>query len=236
MFITTNRNKAKKPFKTNEASHRLRNKYLYKYDLSQTIDINKDKQYLQTQRNVTYPFETMDEESNEDFLFDLWRRFDDIFKKLEGNEKIFEQLKRRNKHRKISSEIINSSIYARKISNPKKIIRKPPKVDVNKIIEIQKIFKGHFIRNIYLNVDRLKLRQCLTELFCLLLLGHWCHAQKRYNFYLMKQYYITAKLYAGEEISFIDRIAFKLPYCFYTGTKINNLRSSRIGEKLKIDD
>ena len=71
--------------------------------------------------------------------------------------------------------------------------------------------------------------------FCLLLLGHWCHSQTRYNFYLLKQYYITAKLYAGEEISFIDRISFKLPNCFYTGTKVNDLRSSNIGQDLKFD-
>ena len=235
MFITSNRNSIKKPFKTNEANQRIQHKFIYKYDLSKTIDIKKEKQHFQTQRNDIKSFETMDEEYNEDFLFDFWRRFDDIFKKLEEHDKIFELLKKRNKNRIISNEILKNSIYSRKINSPKTIIKRHPKIDVNKIIEIQKIFKGHIIRNVKVEVDRLKLRQCLIELFCLLLLGHWCHSQIRYYFSLLKQYYNTTKLSTGEEISFIDRIHFKLPSCFYTGTKINDLSSSKIGEDLKVD-
>ena len=236
MFITSNRNSSKKPYKTNEANHRIQNKFIYQYDLSKTIDINKENKYFQTQHNNNIkPFETMDEDYNEDFLFDFWRRFDDIFKKLEEHDKIFELLKKRNKNRKITNEILKNSIYSRKLNSPKTIIKRQPKIDVNKIIEIQKIFKGHIIRNVKVEVDRLKLRQCLIELFCLLLLGHWCHSQIRYYFSLLKQYYNTTKLSTGEEISFIDRIHFKLPSCFYTGTKINDLSSSKIGEDLKVD-
>ena len=236
MFITSNRNSIKKPFKTNEASQRIQHKFIYKYDLSKTIDIKKEKQQnFQTQHNGIKPFETMDEEYNEDFLFDFWRRFDDIFKKLEEHDKIFELLKKRNKNRIITNEILKNSIYSRKLSSPKTIIKRQTKIDVNKIIEIQKIFKGHIIRNVKVEVDRLKLRQCLIELFCLLLLGHWCHSQIRYSFFLFKQCYITSQLDTGEEISFIDRIHFKLPSCYYTGSKINDLSSSKIGEDLKID-
>ena len=235
MYITSNRNSIKKPFNTNEASQRMQHKYIYKYDLTKTLDINKKQQHFKTQSNNIKPFETMDEDYNDDFLFGFWRRFDDIFKKLEEHDKLFELLKKRNKNRKITNEILKNSIYSRKLNSPKIIIKRQPKIDVNKIIEIQKIFKGHIIRNVKVEVDRLKLRQCLVELFCLLLLGHWCHSQIRYNFFLFKQYYISSQLYAGDEISFIDRIHFKLPSCFYTGTKINDLSSSKIGESLKVD-
>ena len=83
----------------------------------------------------------------------------------------------------------------------------------------------------YNHFKQQKLRQCLVELFCLLLFGNCVKARIRYNFYLLKKYYITAKLYAGEELDFMDRIKFKLPICFYSGTKINDLRSPRIGKE-----
>ena len=60
-------------------------------------------------------------------------------------------------------------------------------------------------------------------------------AKIRYYFYILKDCYITAKLYAGDEITFVDRITFKLPKCFYSGTKINDLKSDRIGKDLKLE-
>ena len=179
-------------------------------------------------------FTTMDVDNNEDFLLSFWKRFDDLFKKLEGTEKIFEGLKKKNKIHK-TNELFKSAIYSRKLNFGKKKIVRHKKIDPKKIVEIQKIFKGHFIRKLNLNIDRLKLRQCLIELFCLLLLGHWSHSQIRYNFYLLKTYYITSKLYAGEELSFIDRINLKLPSCFYNKAKINDLNSIKFGEDLKFD-
>ena len=64
------------------------------------------------------------------FLFDFWRRFDDIFKKLEEHDKIFELLKKRNKNRIITNEILKNSIYSRKLSSPKTIIKRQTKIDV----------------------------------------------------------------------------------------------------------
>ena len=229
MYITT-KSIRKPSCKTNETTHRLK-KYITQYDLSKSL--NKKNVFNRNERNNLKTFVTMDEDNNEDFLLLFWRKFDDIFKKLEGHEKIFEQLKERNKKQKLPNEYI-TNIYSRKINFPKKKIIRPRRIDVKKIIEIQKMFKGHFTRNVKSNLDRLKLRQCLIELFCLLLLGDWCHSQKRYNFYLLQKYYTASKLYAENELSFNDRIKFKLSSCIHP-TKINNLKSKKFGEDLEFD-
>ena len=235
MYISTRRNLNKKPFRTNEASRRIRQKFIYQFDLAKTV--NKDeKDFYKTERPKNPIFVTMDEDTNDDFLFEFWKKFDDVFKKIEGNEKIFEELKKKSHIIKMPNELSQSAIYTRKMNFPKKKVIKPQKIEVKKIVEIQKIFKGHFIRKLNVNIDRLRLRQCLVELFCLLLLGHWCHAQKRYNFYLLKEYYITAKLYAGDEIDFMDRISFKLSSCYYNISKINDLKSDKLGEDLKDEE
>ena len=238
MYITTNRNKNKDNYKTYEVDKKFQQKYKTKYSLLNNEDIQNKTCYPQTARNII----TIDKECDEDFLLLFRRRFDDIFKKLKGHEKIFEQLKKRYKNRKrnTSYQPLIEGVYLKKNNfngnfERKKII-KQPKVDVTKVIEIQKIYKGHLNRKINLKIDRLKLRQCLVELFCLLLYGNLCKARIRISFRSLKEYYITSKLYTGEELTFIDRIAFKLPHCFYSGTKINNLRSKNIGEELKLDD
>ena len=235
MYISTN--KEKKTFRTKDASSRIRQKFIYKYDLAKNLDENKDNEHYKSDRKKIKPFKTMDKEYNEDFLLSFYKRFDEIFKKLKGSEKIFEEIK--NKNKKIVSQSVNMNIhaiYSRKLSHRKRRVAKQKRIEVAKIIEIQKIFKGHIIRSVNLNIDRLKLRQCLIELFCLLLLGSWCNSQLRYNFYLLKHYYVTAKLYAGEELNFMDKITFKLPSCYYSGTKINYLKSNRIGEKSNKDE
>ena len=234
MYITTNASGNKKYFKTKEAAGRTQQKYLAQFNFSKTITNDNMKDISTKGNDSMNRFTTMDIDNNEDFLLSFWKRFDDIFKKLEGNEKIFEELKRKKKTHK-TSELFKSAIYSRKLNFNKKKIVKHKKIDTKKIVEIQKIFKGHFIRKLNLNIDRLKLRQCLIELFCLLLLGHWCHSQIRYNFFLLKTYYITAKLYAGEELSFIDRISLKLPSCFYNKAKINDLNSNKLGEDLQFN-
>ena len=231
MYITT-KSIHKPTFKTNEATHRIPKKYITQYELAHTI--NKEKEFPKSERNSFKPFATIYEDNNEDFLLLFWKRFDDIFKKLDGHEKIFEQLKERNKNRRMSNKLL-TNVYSRKINFPKKKVIKHQKIDVKKIIEIQKMFKGHFTRNVNLNIDRLKLRQCLVELFCLLLLGDWCHSQKRYYFYLLKKYYISSKLYTEDELTFNDRIKFKLSSCFYSKAKINDLKSKRFGEDLEFD-
>jgi hypothetical protein len=241
MYITANSNKKKQYYKTNEVDKKkVEQKYLDKYKFSKDfISENNTRFYsTYTERNII----TIDKEGEEDFLLIFRRKFDDIFKKIKGHEKIFEQLKKKSKFKNynISDYNIKNGIYLKKYNFDKgferKKIIKQPKVDVKKVIEIQKIFKGHLNRKINLNIDRLKLRQCLIELFCLLLYGNLCKAKIRINFRLLKEFYIASKLYAGEELTFMDRISFKLAHCFYSGTKINDLRSKNIGEELKTEE
>ena len=236
MYISSRTNRKNKPFKTNETSRRIRQKFIYQFDLAKNLNKDEEKELFKTERNKNPIYITMDQDTNDDFLFSFWKKFDDVFKKLEGNEKIFEELKKRSQKMRLPVDLSQSTIYSRKMNFPKKKIVKPQKIDVNKIVEIQKIFKGHSIRKLNINIDRLRLRQCLVELFCLLLLGHWCRSQVRYNFYLFKEYYITAKLYAGDEISFMDRISFKLSSCYYHISRINDLKSNKLGEDLKSDE
>ena len=241
MYITANSNRKKQYYKTNEVDEKkVEQKYLDKYKFSKEfINENNTRFYAtHTERNII----TIDKEGEEDFLLIFRRKFDDIFKKIKGHEKIFEQLmkKSKNKNYNPSYDNLKNGIYLKKYnfnqSFERKKIIKQPKVDVKKVIEIQKIFKGHLNRKINLNIDRLKLRQCLIELFCLLLYGNLCKAKIRINFRLLKEFYIASKLYAGDELTFMDRISLKLAHCFYSGTKINNLRSKNIGEVLKIDE
>ena len=241
MYITANSNKKKQYYKTNEVDEKkLEQKYLRKYSISKDFINENNKHFFltQTDRIIT----TIDKDCEEDFLLLFRRKFDDIFKKIKGHEKIFEQLKKKSKYKNFNNTFYNvkNGIYLKKYNfdqnfERKKII-KQPKVDVKQVIEIQKIFKGHLNRKINLNIDRLKLRQCLIELFCLLLYGNICKAKIRISFRLLKECYIASKLYAGEELTFMDRISFKLANCFYSGTKINFLRSKNIGEVLKSEE
>ena len=99
MFITTNRSKDKQYFKTNEVDKNKSNKkYLKK------LNIQKESQSAENLDNPENPepeplpirkIITIDKESNEDFLLLFRRKFDDIFKKIKGHEKIFEQLKKK---------------------------------------------------------------------------------------------------------------------------------------------
>lgn len=225
-------------FQTNKQNLKIDEKYLTKFNLSSNRNFHKNLKYQnKTQRSKLNPspnqYLTNDPIYIEDFLLSIRLRFNDVFQKIKGTEKIFEDIQEENNISNDVNDIINGAVYLRKLNFnenfPKKIKKK--KVDVYKVIEIQKIFKGYCNRAIDLIIDRLRLRQCLIELFCLLVYGFWCKAKLRYNFMLMGKYYKMAKLVMVDELSFKDKIYFKLPNRFYCGTKINNLKSSRLGQE-----
>jgi len=224
------RNKCRSTSKINENEI----KFISNYQLSNNN--LKKISIMQTDKNSKKDYNTTDEAFNDDLLLSIKNRFNDIFEKIKGTEKIFAEIEKRNK--KVSNDVIKGAVFLRKLGFqddfPKKKKKIQIKIDVNKVIEIQRVFKGHFVRDVNSKIDRLKLRQCLIELFCLLIHGHWCRAKVRFYFLLMKEFYDVAKLYAGEEIGFVDRITFKLPKCFYSGTKINDLQSERIGRDLNL--
>ena len=223
-------NKCRSTNKNNE----IERKFISNYNLSNNN--LKKVSIMKIDKNNIQDCLTTDEAFNDDLLLSIRNRFNDIFEKIKGTEKIFEEIEKRNK--KVSNDVIKGAVFLRKLGFqddfPKKKKKIKIKIDVNKVIEIQRIFKGHFVRDVNSKIDRLKLRQCLFELFCLLIHGHWCRAKVRFYFILMKELYDVAKLYAGDEIGFVDKITFKLPKCFYTGTKINDLQSERIGRDLNL--
>ena len=218
------------PYITNKENDKIHQKYKSIFDFSNEKDLNKKKS--NNKRNKIRHF-SMSHDYNDDYLLSFRRRYDDIFKQIKGHEKLFDDLKKEHKKKKVSNEIIKGAVLLRKLNfqeNFPKIKNKTPKIDVNKVIEIQRIFKGHFIRDINFKVDRLRLRQCLIELFCLLVYGSWCSSKIRYYFLLLIKYYKAARLDVGKEVTFEDKISFKLPKRFYQGTKINNLSSIKIGK------
>jgi hypothetical protein len=232
----TNKNGRKNKCRSTNRNNEIERKFISNYNLSNNN--LKKVSIMQTDKNKNNIKEylTTDEEFNDDLLLSIKNRFNDIFEKIKGTEKIFAEIEKRNK--KVSNDVIKGAVFLRKLgfqdNFPKKKKKIKIKIDVNKVIEIQRVFKGHFVREVNSKIDRLKLRQCLFELFCLLIHGHWCRAKVRFYFKLLKEMYDVAKLYAGEEIGFVDKITFKLPKCFYSGTKINDLQSERIGRDLNL--
>ena len=220
-------------YKTNQLGINVQKKYESKFELSNTNNISKDKEPKKNNRNQKKRL-TRDEEYNDDFLLSFRTRYDDIFKDIKGHEIIFEDLENEHKKEKVSNEIIKGAVFLRKLKfneNIPKIKKKTRKIDIKKIVKIQKIFKGYFVRNIKSKLDRLRLRQCFIELFCLLVYASWDNSKIREYFHILRQVYNASKLDVGNELTFTDKLSFKLPKCFYTGTKINNINSNRLGEE-----
>jgi len=111
------------------------------------------------------------------------------------------------------------SLNKPKVKKPKPIKPKPkPKekvYDENKVIYIQKIFKGFSTRNVNQVINRLKSNLCCVELFCLLLSDDFNLAAKRLSFNLIKLYYFDPFDKIDNEINFNDRISMKLSNKFY---------------------
>ena len=238
MNNTGNENTTSKDFyQSNDLNDNIPQKYISKYELSNFNFNNKEKK----SRNKKIKQVTWDEDYNDDFLFSFRKKFDDIFQQIEGHEKIFEDIDSNHRNEKVSNDVIKGAVILRKLDfgenfpKKKRKRKKSSKIDVKKVIEIQRIFKGHFVRDINFKVDRLKLRQCFLELFCLLVYGSWCRVKLQYYYQLFTKYYEASKLDVGKEITFADKLSFKLPKCFYSGTKINDLASKKIGDDL-IDD
>ena len=225
-------------YQTNKLNLEVGEKYLSKFNLipNNKKIITKNTKY----QNKTKPeriklnpspnqYLTNDPIYIEDFLLSIRLRFNDVFQKVKEAGKILENIPEENNK---SIDIIKGAVYLRKLNFNENFGKKKrkKKIDVNKVIEIQKIFKGYMIRNIDSLSDRLRLRQCLIELFCLLIYGHWYQAKLRYYIFSLEKYYKISKSAEVTEIKFEDKIAFRLPNCFYSGIKINNLKSDKLGK------
>ena len=232
-----NETNSKDIYQSNDLDDNTPRKFISKFELSDFNFNNKEKK----SRNKKVKQVTWDDDYNDDFLFSFRKKFDDIFQQIEGHEKIFEDIDSNYRKEKISNDVIKGAVMLKKLNfnehfhKKKRKRKKSSKIDVKKVIEIQRIFKGYFVRNISFKIDRLKLRQCFLELFCLLIYGSWCKAEIKYYYHLLLEYYNTAKLDVGKEVTFADKLSFKLPKCFYSGTKINDLASNKIGANLNED-
>ena len=236
-----NKNRSRSIHKSYTSSNKKDRRKVSDFKLSYSKDKIKKKGTVikQKNKNDIKHKNKYYEENNEDLLFSMRKRYKDIFNNMKESDKIFKEVKKKHKRKKVSNEIIKGAVILKKLGFNESVQRRKRKrivkVDVEKIIEIQKIFKGYFIRDVKFKVDRLKLRQCLIELFCLLLHGNWYKAELRSYFLMLKEGYNLSKMNAGNELTFDDKITFKLPKCFYTGTKVNDLSSERFGKDLKLN-
>ena len=217
-------------YQTNQINTEVGEKYLTKFNIisnnelifpKRTIYQNKNKANRIKLNPNPNQYLTNDPTYIEDFLLSIRLRFDDVFQKIKVSDILFTEIPEENNE---SNDIIK---VTRKI--------KKKRIDVNKVIEIQKVFKGYMVRNIDSIPNRLRLRQCLIELFCLLIYGHWYKAKLRYYIALLEKYYKISRLIDVAEINFKDKLAFKLPKCFYSNMKINNLKSSKLGKERKVN-
>ena len=111
--------------------------------------------------------------------------------------------------------------YLKSLNKPKPKKPKPkpkpkPKVyDINKVQDIQKIYKGFRTRSVNQIINRLKINLCVTELNCLILNEVFKHACIRIGFYTLKLYYHDPFTHIENEIDFSDRLSMKLSDKYY---------------------
>ena len=113
-------------------------------------------------------------------------------------------------------------------SNPKP---KPKVYDNDKIIEIQKRYKGFQTRTINQIINRLKVNLCVTELCCLILKEVYIHAKIRISFCIIKLYYHDPFANIDDEVDFSDKLYMKLSDKYYN---FNNFKGERIERYKKI--
>ena len=98
---------------------------------------------------------------------------------------------------------------------------KPKVYDINKVLEIQRRYKGFQARNVNQIINRLKINLCVTELNCLILNNVFKHACKRISFYTLKLYYHDPFAHIENEVDFTDKLSMRLSNKYYN---FNNLK------------
>ena len=184
------------------------------------------------------------EKKEDDTMKNFYNRYEDIFKEVKiDQDMVYEEKpkkKKKKKKRVNLDEIIKEAVILKKLEYDNEFIfqkpRKLKKSDIKKLVAIQKVFKGFQTRNIELKADRLRVRECLLELFCLLVVGNYLRALKRKAFLFFTDNFKDVVMEVNEEISFGDKIQFKLPNCYYNGHKINDLQDIEIKEEGKKEE
>lgn len=197
-----------------------------------------DKQKTVTFHEKSPSNKDKNEEEVDDTMRNLYNKYEDIFKEANIDHALFydeneEKHKHKHKKKKVNiDEIIKQAVILKKLEyNNEFIFQKPRKLkrsDIKKLVNIQKVFKGFKTRSIESQIDRLRLRQCLLELFCLLVVGNYLRALKRKAFSIFAENFKDVVMEVNEEISFGDKINFRLPNVYYSGHLKNGLCDKEI--------
>ena len=122
-------------------------------------------------------------------------------------------------------KILNSNLFLtiyNKAPPEKKYFRKS---EIAKLIQIQKRFKGLYIREVERSVDRLKVRDSLLEIMLLLTEKAYDKAIKKKIFKELKKEFHDPFNNINDELRFEDKLQFKLPNRFYNFSNLNQLSS-----------
>ena len=120
-----------------------------------------------------------------------------------------------------------NNLKPRKGKRKKKVelIRKPS-FDEEKVVEIQKVYKGYSTRVVNKSVVRLKVRSCLMETFCLIYSKNFEHALKRLTLSNLKTLYLDPFIGINNEVSFSDKLQVKLANKYYNFVNFKDIKEN----------
>ena len=141
---------------------------------------------------------------------------------ISKNKKVLFKKEERNS---FALKILDKNLYMtifNKTQPPKKVFNK---IEIKKLVKLQKRFKGFAIREVEQKVRNLKVNNCILEVLCLIIAKSFDSALKRKLFKKLKGIYFDL-FNINEEIYFKDKIEFKLPDKYYNLLDIHQINIS----------
>ena len=113
--------------------------------------------------------------------------------------------------------------YVKNMNKPKPKPKPKPKVyNLDMVIKIQKNFRSYLAKGVIQVVNRIKIKVCSVEVFCLLLCIVLRHARRRIIYLTLKTYYHTPFTEINNEVNFTDKIMMKLSDKYYNFNDLLN--------------
>lgn len=113
--------------------------------------------------------------------------------------------------------------YVKNMNKPKPKPKPKPKVyNLDMVLKIQKNFRSYLAKGVIQVVNRIKIKVCSVEVFCLLLCIVLRHARRRIIYLTLKTYYHTPFTEINNEVNFTDKIMMKLSDKYYNFNDIFN--------------
>ena len=113
--------------------------------------------------------------------------------------------------------------YVKSMNKPKPKPKPKPKVyNLDMVIKIQKNFRSYLAKGVIQVVNRIKIKVCSVEVFCLLLCIVLRHARRRIIYLTLKTYYHTPFTEINNEVNFTDKIMMKLSDKYYNFNDLLN--------------